>query len=67
MTFAPFAGILFIAAQILRFYPDHELAKSCKEVVNVLADYVRLIPPTIEELAEAKRGKSRKALLSREH
>ncbi|KAI8821507.1 rough deal protein C-terminal region-domain-containing protein [Fimicolochytrium jonesii] len=47
--------LLFIATQILRVKPDAQLAKSCKEVVNVLFDYVRLKPPAFEELVEADR------------
>ncbi|TPX60794.1 hypothetical protein PhCBS80983_g01508 [Powellomyces hirtus] len=46
--------IQFIATQILRLQPDSELAKTCREILNVLFDYVRTAAPGIEELLAAK-------------
>ncbi|KAJ3146968.1 Kinetochore-associated protein 1 [Geranomyces michiganensis] len=45
--------IQFIAMQISRLQPESEIVKTCREVINVLSDYQRLIPPGIHELLTA--------------
>ncbi|KAJ3186082.1 hypothetical protein HDU85_001000 [Gaertneriomyces sp. JEL0708] len=48
--------ILFVIGVVLKLKPDHEIGTKCKEVVTVLCDYARSLPPTVEELLVAKRA-----------